>query len=84
LKQWWKAKGQDWTEQLRVVMISHRNIGQDWHFSYQQRQVLKQYYDANKLLVDCLNSASNVAPAVRSHIEETLLLPTEMLPNAEG
>jgi hypothetical protein len=66
LKQWWKAKGQD------------------WHFSYQQRQVLKQYYDANKLLVDCLNSASNVAPAVRSHIEETLLLPTEMLPNAEG
>jgi hypothetical protein len=50
-------------------------MGHDWHFSLQHKEVLKQYYDANKLLVDCLNSSSDVTPAVRSHIEETLLLP---------
>ena len=72
---WWQAKGQAWTEELRAVMIKHRNIGHDWQFSYQQREGLQQYYDANKLLIDCLSSSCNVTPEVRSHIEETLLLP---------
>jgi len=74
--QWWNANGQAWTEQLRAVMIEHRNIGHDWQFSEQQKELLKQYYDANKLLVDCLNSGCEVAPKVRQEIEEMLLLPT--------
>jgi predicted NACHT family NTPase len=74
-KQWWQANGHTWTSEFRSLMIKHRNIGHDWQFSEQQKEALKQYYDANKLLVDCLNSASNVTPEVRSHIEETLLLP---------
>jgi predicted NACHT family NTPase len=74
-KQWWKANGQAWTRQLRQMMISHRNIGHHWQFSDQHRQVLTQYYRANKLLVACLNSPSNVTPAVQQEIEETLLLP---------
>jgi predicted NACHT family NTPase len=91
-KQWWQANGKAWTEQLRAMMIKYRNIGHDWQLSKEQREVLKQYYHANKLLVDCLNSGCNVTPEVREEIEETLLLPkaliekrvTEMLPNAEG
>ncbi|MFB8792125.1 MAG: hypothetical protein U7123_25590 [Potamolinea sp.] len=83
-KQWWQANNQAWNEQLRAVMIKHRNIGHEWRFSQQQKELLKQYYYANKLLVDCLNRSVNVTPAVRSEIEETLLLPTEMLPNAES
>ncbi len=75
LEEWWKTNSQAWTEQLRAVMISHRNLGHDWQFSYQQSEVLKQYYEVNKLLVDCLNSDCNVTPAVREEIEETLLLP---------
>jgi hypothetical protein len=63
-----------WIDQS-IAQISSRNIGQDWHFSYQQMKELRQYYDANKLLVDCLNRAANVTPAVREKIEETLLLP---------
>ena len=74
-KYWWKANGQAWGRQLRAVMIKHRNIGHDWQFSYQQREGLQQYYDANKLLIDCLSSSCNVTPEVRSHIEDTLLLP---------
>jgi len=74
-KQWWQANGQAWLMQLRAVMIEHRNIGYDWQFSKEHREMLKQYYHANKLLVDCLNRSCNVTPTVRSHIEETLLLP---------
>ncbi len=64
-----------WTEQLRAVMIEHRNIGHDWQFSKKQKELLKQYYDANKLLIDCLNSDCYVSREVRQEIEDTLLLP---------
>ena len=71
---WWKAFGGAWTERLRAVMISHRNIGHDWEFTKQQQDLLRQYCDTNKLLVDCLNSDCYVTRAVREEIEETLLL----------
>ncbi|MEG4068323.1 NACHT domain-containing NTPase [Microcoleus sp. Pol11C2] len=74
-RQWWQANGQVWTRELRQIIISYRNIGHDWLFSEQQKSLLKKYYDANKLLVYCLNSGCNVSPAVRQEIEETLLLP---------
>ena len=62
-------------EQLRAVMIEYRNIGHNWQFSDQQRDALKCYYDANQVLVDCLNSCWDVAQPVREEIENTLLLP---------
>ncbi|WP_333140561.1 NACHT domain-containing NTPase [Microcoleus sp. B13-B6] len=74
-REWWNAKGRDWTQQLINVMIKYRNIGRNWIFSEQQKSLLRKYYDANKLLVDCLNSGCNLSPAVRQEIEETLLLP---------
>ena len=74
-KKWWKAKGGAWVEQLRAVQIKYRNIGYNWHFSVQQTQALQQYHDANKLLVDCLQSACYTTRAVREEILETLLLP---------
>ncbi|MEM8610821.1 MAG: NACHT domain-containing NTPase [Cyanobacteria bacterium P01_H01_bin.105] len=73
--QWWQTRGKDWAEELRAVMIEHRNIGHDWQFSAKQRERLEQYYNANKLLVDCLNSDSYVTRSVREEIEDTLLLP---------
>jgi predicted NACHT family NTPase len=76
-KQWWLENGQAWTDQLRAVMIEHRNIGHDWQFTDAQKGLLKQYYDANKLLVDCLNSDCYVSREVRQKIEDTLLLPVK-------
>jgi predicted NACHT family NTPase len=73
--EWMRLKGSDWTEQLRTVIIEHRNIGHDWQFSDAQIKRLQQYYDANQLLVDCLNSGCNVSPEVKNEIEQTLLLP---------
>lgn len=72
---WWEAIARSWTEQLRAMMIEHRNIGHDWHFSNQQIETLKHYYDANCWLVDCLNSTCYITSLVREEIEKTLLLP---------
>ncbi|MBN3884250.1 MAG: NACHT domain-containing NTPase [Nostoc sp. JL34] len=73
-RDWWQYKGKMWGEQLRNILIKYRNIGYYWQFSEQQKELLRQYYDVNKLLVDCLNSAAYVTPRVRQEIEETLLL----------
>ena len=75
-EQWQRTNSQAWTEQLRIVMIEERNIGHNWQFSDVQKELLQQYYDANKLLVDCLNSDCYVSREVRQEIEETLLLPS--------
>jgi len=72
---WWKAKGQSWTERLRAVMIKYCNISLDWQLSHEHKETLKHYYDANKLLVECLNSDCYVSREVRQEIEDTLLLP---------
>lgn len=71
----YKAKDQLWREQLRELMIKYRKIGNDWQFSEQQKELLQQYYYASKLLVDCMNNDCYVSREVRSHIEDTLLLP---------
>jgi predicted NACHT family NTPase len=76
---WWQSNGYEWTDQLRTAMIEHRNIGHDWQFSEEQRQLLLQYYDANKLLVDCMNSDCYVSREVRAAIEDQLLLPMASL-----
>jgi predicted NACHT family NTPase len=75
---WWEANGQAWTEQFRAVMIEHRNIGHDWQFNDSQKKLLQQYYDVNKLLVDCLNSDCYVSREVRQDIEDTLLSPANI------
>ena len=56
-------------------MIEHRNIGHKWHFSDRLQQRVEQYGNANKLLVECLNSNCQLTPAVRQEIEGRLLLP---------
>ncbi|WP_375468869.1 hypothetical protein [uncultured Nostoc sp.] len=68
----WASEVQYLAQQLRLMLIKYRNIGHAWKFTEKQQCLLQQYYDANKLLVYCLNSASD---EVRSHIEDTLLLP---------
>jgi predicted NACHT family NTPase len=76
-EKWWKTNGPKWTEDLRQITIAHRNIGHDWQFTDAQKALLQQYYDANLLLIECLNSDCYVSRSVREEIEATLLLPVE-------
>ncbi|HAA27001.1 MAG TPA: histidine kinase [Cyanobacteria bacterium UBA8553] len=75
LKQWWQINGSTWTSQLRTLMIQHRNIGHEWLLCETLQQRLEQYSNANKLLVDCLNSNCQLTPIIQQEIEETLFLP---------
>ncbi|HEY9619453.1 MAG TPA: NACHT domain-containing NTPase [Crinalium sp.] len=61
----------------------YQNTQHDWHFSPEQQAVLQQYYDANQLLLDCLNSNCEVTDAVRQDIEAALLLPQQDLEKQE-
>ncbi|MEH2081462.1 MAG: NACHT domain-containing NTPase [Nostoc sp.] len=80
---WWQTSYPAWMEQLNTMLAKHRNIQHQWHFSSEQLQVLQQYYDANQLLIDCLNSNCEVTDIVRQEIEASLLLPIEELSKRE-
>lgn len=60
-------------------MIDHRNIGHDWQFTPAQTKKLQQHFEANQLLVDCLNSDCYVTKVTRQEILSTLLLPMSEL-----
>ncbi|MBD2561012.1 MULTISPECIES: NACHT domain-containing protein [Nostoc] len=77
--EWWEKNSQAWTKQLIALMIEHRNIGHNWQFSYRQAKLLRQYYNSNKLLVNCLNSDCNISEKIRQEIEHSLLLPISKL-----
>ena len=56
-------------------MITHRNIGHDWQFTNQQKDLLWKYLNANKLLMECLGREAVIDRGVRAEIENTLFLP---------
>ncbi len=68
---WRQTNGSDWMAKIKNV------LGFDLHLNDEQRDLLKDYYKANKLLVECLDNASNLTPSVREEIEASLLLPID-------
>ncbi|MCY7278349.1 MAG: NACHT domain-containing NTPase, partial [Phormidesmis sp. CAN_BIN44] len=70
---WWETNNQTWSQQLRTMVIKYRNLSHDWQFSDSQKEKLKQYYNANQLLLNCLNSDTRVTDVVRRETEETML-----------
>jgi predicted NACHT family NTPase len=75
LQEWWQKNYSAWVEHLKCTIADHRSINHHWQFSTEQHQVLESYYNANQLLVDCLNSNCEVTTTIREEIEATLLLP---------
>ncbi|MCX5935323.1 MAG: NACHT domain-containing protein [Pseudanabaena sp. LacPavin_0818_WC45_MAG_42_6] len=70
-----EIKWEDWANNLRQQTISNRNIGQIWNLTPHQLEHLRQYCNANRLLVECLESDCYVRQPVRQAIEQSLLLP---------
>jgi predicted NACHT family NTPase len=73
--EWCEQNRTQWAEDLRQIRIKYRNIGHDWQFTRDQKAKLQEYYDANLLLAQCLNSECYVSLEVRKEIEATMLLP---------
>lgn len=74
-EQWWATDAKLWMEQLNQIISEIRNISYQWNFSSTQIENLQFYYDANKILIDCLNSDCNIGFYVKEEISNTLLLP---------
>lgn len=75
---WWQSKGVNWIEQLREVMKKYFDIGHEWPFDENQKNLLLNYYYSNKLVLDCLaaaQKAGTVTNEVEIYIQDTLLLP---------
>ncbi len=68
---------------LMTMLLQQRSLKHDWQFTPEQEQVLQDYYNANQLLLDCLNSSSEVTPVVQQKIELTFLLPPQELEKRE-
>ncbi|NEP89591.1 MAG: hypothetical protein F6K18_23680 [Okeania sp. SIO2C2] len=73
-EEWLKINGQPWGNRFRKLIIKYRNICHDWQFNDEQRFALREYFYANGLLFNCLNSDCYVSREVRQEIEDTLLL----------
>jgi predicted NACHT family NTPase len=80
---WWKSHYMNWLEQLRGTIAQYRNINHPWQFRPEQQRVLQGYYDANQLLMDCLNSNCEITTTIRQEIETSLLLPQKELEDRE-
>lgn len=70
---WRQANGQAWVEKIRNI------LGHDLQLSKPQKKLLQEYYDANKLLVECLNNTNDLTTEAREKIEANLFLPTELI-----
>lgn len=75
LQTWRQTNYTNWVKQLKQSVVQYRNTHHPWQFSPEQEEVLSRYYDANQLLVDCLNSNCEITPTIRQEIEARLLLP---------
>jgi hypothetical protein len=75
IRDWWRSHGSEWEENLHQAMFAHRNINHGLTFTPEQRELLEKYYNANKLLVECLIGDCSIAYGIKAAIESQLLLP---------
>ncbi|GJD19099.1 hypothetical protein RIVM261_040550 [Rivularia sp. IAM M-261] len=74
-QQFWHDEGKGWTEELIMNMSNYCQIRQNWHLNNEQYELFEQYYNANYLLLDCLNIVTTVSKHVIKEVEEMLFLP---------
>lgn len=73
-EEWWIDNGFDWIVAWKKLMDKCL-IKDTYSFSSEHKRLLKQYYDSNTLLVECLDSDCYVNLSTREFIKKTLLLP---------
>jgi hypothetical protein len=71
---WWNQNQTKLSDDLRSILIRHRNIAHDWQFNGSQTRKLDLYYQANLLIVKRLKQC-HANLQTKKEIENTLLLP---------
>lgn len=70
-----KDKLEKLVKEVRDIIIKYYNFGILYKFDNKEKEILSHYYNANLLLLECLNSDCYIEKKVRDKIEETMLLP---------
>lgn len=66
--------------EARAAAKQRSHLGQEWKFSDDEKMLLKKYYDANLLLLECINSKGcKLRFKDRQKLEATLLLPIDRI-----
>jgi hypothetical protein len=68
-----------WRQRVRACAVRHRDIGHDWNFTDEQKQVLVDYYNAHLLLIESMAAARGLTTMTYKHVLETMLLPWDDL-----
>jgi hypothetical protein len=74
---WYYNNSYKWDNQLKLVIFNHRDIGKFWAFDAREYCLLRQYYEANKLLINYLNNLSNIDNLLYNRIKDNLFLPLD-------
>jgi predicted NACHT family NTPase len=82
-----EGKNEGFLNLLKNTIGSHRDIPHHWLLDDKQKEDLSRYYEANKLLVDCLIVAlkfNSVSKEIGETIKENLLLPIAEIEKRKG
>jgi len=74
-ERWWDSQQFAWQEQLKQSLPGNISLKYDFNPVPSQLEIFRQYSNATRTLLDCLNSDCYVTKATRQYIEDTLLLP---------
>jgi len=77
-QEWWQLNGKLWTTKLRQIFLNNFDMGHDWQFSNKEKEILKQYYEANEFIVKCINKCI-LSDVIYQEIADTLFLPISEL-----
>ncbi|MBD2248372.1 hypothetical protein H6G26_33995 [Nostoc sp. FACHB-888] len=72
--EWWRTYGESWTLDLKQIMRNYLNLGHEWQFDTEDKELLEKYYAVGQLLINGLNNCSMNSQA-KSRIEALLFLP---------
>ena len=56
-REWFRKNYQSWLERLRAAAARYWGFGHTWGLADDDKKLLQQYYQANRLLVDCMDAA---------------------------
>ena len=76
-KEWWsnREKFEDWVRQLGHIILKNRDIARDWQLTEKEKKLIGFYYDANLLLLKCMNLANDVKSSVKQKIIKEIIIP---------
>ncbi len=76
------AKRQKFVDNLRALIIKYRDVGYEWDLTQIQQERLADYFDATRLLQDCLELAFMPPDEKKAMLESLYLPPAQVVKDA--